>query len=74
MTVHEDMSGREHAAIDAAQRARFGHDPREIRIAHWGELLDDSWAEEFDRRLAAWETESIASDALDATEGSALPV
>lgn len=28
------------------------------RIAHGGtEFLDEAWAEEFDRRLAAWESE-----------------
>jgi hypothetical protein len=60
MTDLKETLIRDAVATEAAERTRFGHDPREQTYTPWGEDLDDAWGAEFDRRLAAWEAESTA--------------
>lgn len=55
MAVSNETQDRDAQTNETSQLSRFGHDP--LDLTAWGELLDEAWGKEFDRRLAAWETE-----------------
>jgi len=75
MTVLKETLDRDAVAIQAVERTRFGHDPLESPGFHWGEMLDDAWGAEFDRRLAAWEAElpSLIPTDLGTLASASLP-
>lgn len=63
MTVSPESRVRDAASPQVESASGSTPNLSKIPGPHWGEFLDDLWGEEFDRRLAAWESEAPTASA-----------